>query len=288
MSMRQNDVIEPLVSTEWLAAHLADPAVVVLDASYFLPELARDAAAEYAAAHIPGARFLNLAALRDDTSPLPSTFPTASQFLAHMTALGVSPDKHIVLYDDSPHVTSPRAWFVLRHFGFARLSILDGGSAKWRAENRPLESEPVDLQPAPPFPLVERADVRSLAEMKANLDRRTEQVVDARGPGRFSGAEPETRPGLPSGHIPGALNLPYGRLFNPDGSWKRGDALAQAFREAGVDLSRPVVTSCGSGITASVLLFGLHLLGKRDIALYDGSWTEWGSDPSTRKATGTA
>ncbi len=279
---------EPLVSTEWLSVHLADDDLVILDASYHLPDAGRDAAAEYAAAHIPGAVFMDLAQLRDAANPLPSMIPPAGQFREQLAALGVGDGSRVVLYDDAPHVTSARAWFMLRHFGFGRVSLLDGGLARWRAEGRPLESG-VNSRPKGALAVgAERNDVRTLADMAANLASKVELVVDARGPARFAGEEPETRPGLASGHIPGALNLPYGRLFNPDGTWKRGEPLQDAFTAAGIDLSRPLVTSCGSGITASVLLFGAHLLGKDDIALYDGSWTEWGADPATPKATGAA
>lgn len=279
---------EPLVSTDWLAAHLADPKLVILDATYLLPDLGREARAEYLGGHIPGAMFMDLAELRDTANPLPSSIPDAEQFRRHMSELGVGDDSHVVICDDSPHATAARAWFVLRHFGFDNASILDGGIGKWRAEGRALEAVPAERAGGGLSPVPERQDVRTLADVRANLDSKAELVVDARGPARFSGEEAETRPGLASGHIPGAINLPYGKLLNADGTWKRGDALRQAFTDAGVDLSRPIVTSCGSGITASVLLFGLYLLGKHDFALYDGSWTEWGGDPSTPKATGHA
>lgn len=279
---------EPLVSTEWLATHLADEDVIILDASYHLPDAGRDAYVEYGAGHIPGAVFMDLARLRDSDNPLPSMMPTATQFHRHVSALGVGDRSHVVLYDDAPHVTSARAWFVPRHFGLANVSILDGGLRKWQAEGRVLEKGHSHRPGQALSVRAERRDVRTLADVMTNLASKVEQVVDARGAARFSGEEPETRPGLASGHIPGAVNLPYTRLFNPDGTWKRGQALRDAFIDAGVDLSRPLVASCGSGITASVLLFGAHLLGKDDAALYDGSWTEWGASPATPKATGTA
>jgi thiosulfate/3-mercaptopyruvate sulfurtransferase len=281
-------VIDPLVSTSWLATHLADPDVLVLDASYHLPDAGRDAYAEYGAVHIPGAVFMDLARLRDSDNPLPSMMPKAGQFGPHMESLGLSDGTHVVLYDNAPHVTSARAWVVLRHFGIGRISILDGGMPKWRAEGRPLENGHAHRPSGKLRPGGERADIRSLAEIRANLETRAEQLVDARGVARFTGEDEETRPGLASGHIPGSLNLPYGKLFNPDGTWKQGQALKEAFVDAGVDLSRPIVATCGSGITASVLLFGLHLLGKEDTALYDGSWTEWGANPATPKAVGPA
>lgn len=279
---------EPLVSTEWLATHLADENLITLDASYHLPDSGRDAYQEYITAHIPGAVFMDMTRLRDSDNPLPSMMPNADQFYSHVSALGVGNKSHIILYDDAPHVTSARAWFILRHHGINNVSILDGGLPKWRNEGRVLEKgmlhkpeQPLSRKPSLP-------DIRSKADVLANIASKAEQLVDARGHARFTGKEPETRPGLASGHIPGALNLPYTKLFTADGTWKRGDALRAAFEHAGIDLSRPMVTSCGSGITASVLLFGAHLLGKNDIALYDGSWTEWGADPSTPKATGPA
>lgn len=288
LAMKGAAVIEPLVSTEWLAAHLADAEIVLLDASYHLPESGRQAHEDYRNGHIPGAAYMDLARLKDDDSPLPSMMPSASHYRRHMGALGVGNDTHVVLYDDSIHKTSARAWVVLRHFGFDRVSIVDGGLGKWRAEDRPLEKREFAKLPRMLTAGKERDDIRTLAQVQALVSNGREQIVDARGAARFSGEEAETRPGLASGHIPGSANLPYTRLFNADGTWKRGQALRDAFVNAGVDLSRPIVTSCGSGITASALLFGAFLLGKEDMALYDGSWTEWGAHPSTPKATGTA
>jgi len=277
-----------LVSTSWLAAHLADDDLLILDASYFLPDAGRDARAEHAAGHIPGAVFMDLARLKDDSNPLPAMMPDCDQFRAHAQALGLRNTGRIVLYDDAPHHTSARAWVMLRHFGFDDVSVLDGGLARWREEGRPLETGFTTPREGHINMLLERPDIRTLADVRANIDSGREQIVDARGPARFSGEEQETRPGLASGHIPGSCNLPYDRLFNADGTWKQGDALREAFTAAQVDLDRPMVTSCGSGITASALIFGAALLGKHDTALYDGSWTEWGADPATPKAVGPA
>lgn len=279
---------DKLVSTEWLATHLADANLVILDASYHLPDTGRDAYEEYAKGHIPGAIYMDLPRLRNVDNPLPSMLPTASQFRHHIGALGVTETSHVVLYDNAPHITSARAWFIFHHFGLDNVSILDGGLSKWRAEGRVLEIGTFRRSPRQMSAKSERTDVRTLADVKSILETGSELLVDARGAGRFSGAEPETRPGLASGHIPGSVNLPYSRLFNADNTWKRGDALREAFAEAGVDLNRPLVTTCGSGITAAVVLFGAYLLGKEDVALYDGSWTEWGADPTTPKATGAA
>jgi thiosulfate/3-mercaptopyruvate sulfurtransferase len=279
--------MDDLVSTEWLAAHLGEPDVVVLDATAHVLDPSRDARAEYLAGHIPGARFLDLASLTDRDSEVPAALPTAAQFAERMSALGVATGDRIVLYDDTPAHTSARAWFMARQHG-ARVAILDGGLPKWRAEGRPLETGPRRAGEETFVTGTGFGAVRSKAEMLANLASGSEQVLDARGAGRFSGTEPEPRPGMASGHIPGARNLPYGQVLNPDGTFKDAAGIRAAFESAGIDLARPVVTTCGSGVTAAVLLFALHLLGKQDVALYDGSWSEWGADPATPKATAAA
>lgn len=279
--------MDSLVSTQELAEMMGAGDLRILDASWMLPELRRDPRAEYAEAHIPGAVYMNLGELADTSSPLPNMLPTPEKFASRMRALGVSAEMRIVVYDNSPHHTAARAWWMLRLFGARSVAMLDGGLERWRSEGRPLES---GIEAPLPASFDARADfsgVRTLDQIRAMLGSDEEQLLDARSAARFAGAEPETRPGLVPGHIPGSRNLPYGQLFDADGLWKRGDALAAAFEGAGIDLSRPVVTTCGSGITAAVLLFGLHLLG-RDAALYDGSWSEWGGDPSTPKAKGAA
>jgi thiosulfate/3-mercaptopyruvate sulfurtransferase len=309
--------MDDLVSTQWLAERLGEPNLVVVDASAHLPDAGRDARADFAAAHIPGARFLELETLKDPDNPVPAALPTAQQLAARMAAIGVSDSDRVVIYDDSAVKTSARAWFILRLHGLREVAILDGGLGKWRAEGRPLEAQvpplplaggALDDSPLPPAggagggladnprtgpPLTPPASrrgtaVRTKADILANIESGEEQLLDARGAGRFTGAEPEIRPGMPSGHIPGSLNLPFGQVLNPDGTFKDAAGLRAAFAEAEIDLDRPVVTTCGSGVTASVLLFAMHLLGKRDVALYDGSWSEWGADPETPKATGPA
>jgi thiosulfate/3-mercaptopyruvate sulfurtransferase len=277
-----------LVNTDWLAGELGADDLVVLDASAHLPAVGRDARAEFESGHIPGARFLDLATLKDGDSPVPNALPTARQFAARMAALGVRPKTRVVLYDDSAVKTAARAWFMFRMNGMTNVAILDGGIAKWRAEGRPLETGAADPQ-ASEFPqqAASHANVRSKADVLANLAAGREQVVDARDAGRFTGATVDTVHNLPGGHIPGARNLPFTQLFAADGTFLPPDEMRAAFADAGIDIDRPVVTSCGSGVTASVLLFAMHLLG-REGALYDGSWSEWGVDPATPKETGAA
>jgi thiosulfate/3-mercaptopyruvate sulfurtransferase len=277
-----------LVSTGWLAERLGEPGLVVIDASAHLPDAGRDARAEFASAHIPGARFLDLDTLKDPDSDVPAALPTAAQFAARMAEIGVSDGGRVVIYDDSGVKTSARAWFIFRLHGVREVALLDGGLGKWRAEGRPLESGAPGDEQGRFSAAAGLGTVRGKAEILANIATGEEQLLDARGAERFTGAEPEFRPGMPSGHIPGSRNLPFGGVLNPDGTFKGEAGLREAFAEAGIDLDRPVVTTCGSGVTASVLLFALHLLGKEDVALYDGSWSEWGADPDTPKATGPA
>ena len=281
-----NDTFPSLVSTEWLAARLGEPGLVVLDASYHLPAANRDAAAEFAAGHIPGARFLALASLFDAGSRVPYAFPTPDQIAERLAGLGVGPDGKIVIYDDSAIRTAARAWFVLTASGRSNVAILDGGLAKWRAEGRPLESGVPDIAPSAPASFTAPVRVRNKADMLGNLESHAEQVIDARAAERVFGTGTDPVNGLPMGRITGSGNLPYTELFNPDGTYKSPDALRAAFAAAGIDLARPLVTTCGSGVTASVVLFAAHLIGKHDTALYDGSWSEWGTDPATPKAQG--
>lgn len=282
--------MEPLVSTEWLAAQLSARDLRVADATYHvkLPGAPpRDAGAEFAAGHIPFAVFMDLDGFSDTASPLPSTLPGPAQFASRMARLGLGDGTRIVLYDDAAHHTAARAWVMLRAFGFTDVAILDGGLAAWKAEGRALETGPGAPAPRHATPREVGVGIRDMAAVRAIVADGSEQLVDARSPARFTGEEADPRPGIAAGHMPGARNLPYDRLFHADGTWKRGDELAAAFAGAGIDLDRPMTMTCGSGITASVLAFGAHLLG-REAAVYDGSWTEWGADPSTPKATGAA
>lgn len=279
--------MDTLVSTEWLANALETSVpgagdLRVVDATY---AEGRDAAADYAAAHIPGAVFMNLAELRDTDSDLPNMLPSPAKFASRMQSLGLGDGSRIVLYDSSPWRTAARAWWMLRTFGAHNVAILDGGLAKWQAEGRETESGKRAVRHRHFTIWADNKAVRTKDQMTANLSSGAEQVVDARSAARFTGAEADPRPGTASGHIPGSKSLPYATLFNADGTWKTGDALRSAFEGAGIDLARPIVTTCGSGITAAVLAFGEHLLGN-EAALYDGSWSEWGGDPSTPKAMG--
>lgn len=282
--------MDALVTTEWLAGELGAADLRVVDATYFgsVPGGPhRDARAEYDAAHIPGTVFLDLETLADAAAALPSTLPSAEQFAERLGSLGIGDDDRIVLYDVSHYHTATRAWWMLRTMGARSVAILDGGLAKWQAEGRPVENGSERPAPRGFTAHLDARRVRTIEQVKANVASGAEQVLDARGAGRFSGAEADPRPGTASGHIPGSRNLPYGRLLNADGTWKTRNALRAEFDAAGIDLSRPLVTTCGSGITAAVLTFGAHLLGN-DAALYDGSWSEWGGDPSTPKTIGAA
>ena len=275
-----------LVSSEWLAANLGAPGLVVLDASHHLPAVARDPQADFATAHIPGARFLGLASLFDAASPVPYAFPTPAQLAERLASLGVGPDDAIVIYDDSAIRTSARAWFVLTASGRGNVAILDGGLAKWRAEGRPLEGGAADVAPAAPAAFTAPTRVRTKADMLANLESRSAQVLDARSADRVYGSGIDPVHGGQNGRIPGAKNLPFTAVFNEDGTYKSPAELRALLTAAGIDLSQPVTASCGSGVTASVLLFALHLVGVDDAALYDGSWSEWGADPDTPKQQG--
>lgn len=276
-----SDRLPSLVSTEWLSDHLGTDDLVVFDASMHLPAAQRHARAEFAAAAIPGAKYLDL----------PSVHASAKRTLKDAKTVPILDlaDKAdcLVVYDQSAIRTAARAWFLLRAQGFEHVAILDGGLDKWRAEGRPLvPGEAMPTHEAEGERTV--SNVRTKSDMLANLASATEQVLDVRGADRVFGTGVDPVHGGPNGRIPGSLNLPFGDVFNPDGTYKSPDQLRTAFTAVGVDLDRPVVTTCGSGVTASVLLFALHLIGVDDSALYDGSWAEWSADPDTPKAQGPA
>jgi thiosulfate/3-mercaptopyruvate sulfurtransferase len=271
--------MDDLVSTAWLAQQLGSPDLVTLDATLFMPDEPRDPAAEYAEAHIPGARRFDIEALSDPAQPAPHMLPGASAFGAAMTTLGVGRDDRIVVYDNSPLRSATRAWFMLRHYGADRVAVLDGGLTKWRAEGRPVEQG----HPAPRSARFEAAQ-RATVVTKDMLSRGTQSpILDARGRGRFDGTVPDPRPGVAAGHIPGSRNLPFGDLYLSDGTLKSEEELAAAFASAGVDPQSAFIATCGSGVTATSLLFAARRLGGRDARLYDGSWSEYGADPATPK-----
>jgi thiosulfate/3-mercaptopyruvate sulfurtransferase len=277
--------MDSLVSTEWLEAELGASDLRVIDATLFLPGSGRDARAEHEAAHIPGAVFFDIEEVSDPSSPLPHMLPPEHKFASRMQTLGIGDGNRIVVYDNSPLHSAARAWWMLRIFGAHYVALLDGGLQKWKAEGRMLASGPESHRHGHFTAFLDRSAVVDKREMLGLLGS-DEAIVDARPASRFAGEDAEPRPGAAAGHIPGSRNAPQSAFFEADNTWKVGDALRQVFRQAGVDLAKPMVTTCGSGVTAAVLLFGAQLLGKKDVRLYDGSWSEWGADPATPKARG--
>lgn len=271
-----------LVSTAWLAAHLGEPDLRVVDARWYLPTMRRDAHAEFRQSHLPGAVYFDIDAIADHTIPLPHMLPEPGAFARAIGVLGIGDGDQVVVYGARNMIASARVWWTLRVFGHDRVAVLDGGFPRWEAEGRPLETTAPVPVPRRFTPRPRPELVADLARMRAIAERRGEQVVDARSRGRFLAQEPEPRPGIRGGHIPGSLSLPYERLFHPDdGSLLPPDGLRRAFADAGLDPGRPAVATCGSGVSACVLALGLDVLGRSDVAVYDGSWTEWGGREDT-------
>ena len=277
--------MDDLVSTAWLAKTLGQRDLTIIDSSWFMPALGRNARKEYLSAHIPGARFLDIDEVAHSNSTPPHMLPSAAEFGAAMEKLGVGKDDRIVVYDNSPTRTAARGWFMFRHFGASKVAILDGGFQKWLAEARPTEKgKPIKKMAL--FEAVERSgEVVSKRQINSGFGM---PMVDARGRARFEGTEADPRPGVAPGHIPGARNLPYSDLYNQDGTLRSPDEIRRLFLAAGVDPEKPFVASCGSGVTANSLIFAARMLGNRDGRLYDGSWSEWGADPKTPKQQGPA
>ena len=265
-----------LVSTDWLAANLTQPDLRVVDATYYLKMQNKDARAEYNERHIPGAIFFDIDDIADTSTDLPHMLPPPEKFASRVRKLGIGDGNRIVVYDGQGMMSAARVWWMFRIFGAKDVAVLDGGLPKWLSEGRAVDDNDPHPRERHFSARLDNTQVRSKAQMLANLNSKRDQVLDARASGRFNATEPEIWPGRRGGHIPGSKNLPYTPLRRPDQTFHDGDTLKAKFEAAGIDLKKPVVTSCGSGITASVLALGLSLIGHRDVAVYDGSWAEWG------------
>ncbi len=279
---------DPLVSTAWLADHLEAPDVRIVDASWFMPGTPRDPKAEFLTTHIPGAVFFDIDEISDETTDLPHMLPSAIKFASRVKKLGLGDGSRIVVYDSLGILPAARVWWHFRAMGHEDVAVLDGGLPKWLAEGRPTEDGPALPQERHFTPRLQADIIRSVEQMRAIVETGREQIIDARATGRFTGEVPEPRAGLRSGHMPGARNVPLSALLASDGTMLPADTLASVFAEAGVDIAKPIVSTCGSGITAAVVALALARLGRPRSAVYDGSWTEWGGLPDTPVVTGPA
>lgn len=270
-----------LVTTNWVAENLNNKGVIILDGSHHLPTTGRNSASEYAERHISGARFFDIDGISDHNSDLPHMLPSADEFASKVGALGIGDDSHVVIYDTIGTTGAARVWWTFRAMGHAKVSVMDGGLPKWMEEGRQVVSELPNITAKQKSAKLNLSLVRSLKQMLDNIDSGQEVVVDARSAGRFNATEPEPRAGMRGGHIPGSRNVPFPEVLNKDRTFKSGPQVLAAFELAGVDLTQPMVTTCGSGVTASTLALALFNAGKEDVAVYDGSWSEWGSRQDT-------
>ena len=275
-----------LVSTEWLANHIKDPDLRILDASWYMPQMERDPRAEYDVAHIPGARFFDIDDISDHRSDLPHMAPPVEKFMSRLRAMGVGDGHQVVVYDGMGLFSAARVWWLFRLMGQNNIAVLDGGFPKWQSEGRPVEDMPPVVRDRHMTVRRQNHMVKDVTQVAAASKLGDYEIIDARSAARFRGDAPEPRPGLRAGHIPGSKNVPYTSLLNDDGTMKSPETMRDIFVAAGVDLTKPAITSCGSGVTAAVVSLALEILGKTDHALYDGSWSEWGMFPTVPVATG--
>ncbi|MBT8455009.1 MAG: 3-mercaptopyruvate sulfurtransferase [Rhodobacteraceae bacterium] len=275
-----------LVSTSWLAAHLSNPDLRVIDASFYLANMGRDAKAEYDAAHIPGARFFDIDEISDHRSELPHMVPPVEKFMSRMRAMGVGDGHQVVVYDGAGLFSAARVWWLFRLMGKTDVAVLDGGFPKWQAEGHPVEDMPPILRDRHMTVSRQNHLVRDVTHVAAASKLGDHEIIDARSPSRFRGEDAEPRPGLRAGHIPGSKNVHYQTLLNPDGTMKTPEEMRAVFEAAGVDLKKPVITTCGSGVTAAILFLALERMGHDRVSLYDGSWAEWGMYDGLEVETG--
>ena len=279
----------PLVSTDWLAAHLSEPNIRVADASWYLPQSGRNARAEFESAHIPGAVFFDIDALSDQTTTLPHMLPDPVAFSSGVRKLGVGDNHFVVFYDGAGIYSAARALWMMRAMGHAKTAVLDGGFPKWKREGRPVETagdRPLAIGRRHFTAKPDAKILRDFGSMWRNLETKSEQVVDARSPARFRGEEAEPRPGVRPGHIPGSINVYYAEMLTPEGTMRPASELKRLFAERGVDIERSIVTSCGSGVTAALVSLALEVAGAKETAVYDGSWSDWGARQDAPLATG--
>jgi thiosulfate/3-mercaptopyruvate sulfurtransferase len=277
-----NDSTSPLVSVEWLASRLDTPGIRILDATFFLPQQGRNSALEFQQAHVPEARFFDIDQIADRQSSLPHMLPSAEQFADSVGELGIDNDTHVVVYDNNSFMASARVWWTFRVFGHDRVSVLDGGFKLWQSRNLPVERQPRRVTARQFKADYRRSLVRDIDDILQHLKASDSQIIDARSAGRFTGTEQEPRPGLRSGHIPNSFNLPFTELVEAEnGRLKPAAEIAHLFKNLGISVEEPLIASCGSGVTASILVLALYCIGKQDAAVYDGSWSEWGARSDT-------